>query len=154
MATMKAGFAYAFALLSVTIALAASAFAQNADLQKQMEQTISAYIDSYKKQDAAGIVALYSTGGILVTPTGAQTDLAQYYNGAFKMGLNQLEIKLDKAWPLGSDTALGMGSYRATGRNTSGAPIEVAGLWTAAYVQEGGRLKIRMLTAFPPPPPK
>jgi ketosteroid isomerase-like protein len=154
MAAMKAGFAYACALLGVIVALSAPAFAQDADLKKQMEQLSSAYMESYKKQDAAGIIALYATGGILVNPGGAQTDLAQYYNGAFKAGFNQLEIKTDQGWPLGSDAALGMGTYRATGKNPSGAPIETAGLWTAAYVREGGKLKIRMLTAFPPPPAK
>jgi ketosteroid isomerase-like protein len=154
MAAMKAGFAYASALLCVVIALAAPAFSQNADVKKQLDEISSAYIESYRKQDAAGIATLYATAGILVTPTGAQTDLAKYYNAAFKMGLNQLEIKLDQAWPFGSDGALGMGTYRAAGKDSSGAPIEVAGLWTGAYVQEAGKLKIRMLTAFPPPAAK
>jgi len=152
MAAVKAGFAYVCALLCMIVASAAPALAQNADPKKQMEQIISAYIQSYNKQDAAGLVAPYATKGVVVTPMGVQTDLAKYYNGAFATGLNQLQVKLDQAWRSGSDTALGIGTYRATGKNPSGAPIEVAGIWTAAYHQEGGKLKIGMLTAFPPPP--
>ena len=60
---------------------------------------------------------------------------------------------LDQVWPLGSGTAIGMGNSRLTGKNQSGAPIEAAGLWTATYIVEGGKWKIRMLTAFPQPPP-
>jgi ketosteroid isomerase-like protein len=54
---------------------------------------------------------------------------------------------------LGSDAALAVGKFRVTGKDQSGAAIEVAGLWTATYVREGGKLKIRMLTAIPQPTP-
>jgi hypothetical protein len=46
-----------------------------------------------------------------------------------------------------------MGKFRYTGKNQSGAPIENAGRWSATYVREGGKLKIRMLSAMPLPPP-
>jgi hypothetical protein len=45
-----------------------------------------------------------------------------------------------------------MGEYRITGKNQSGAPIEIVGLWTSVDVREGGKLKIRMLSAIPKPP--
>ena len=48
--------------------------------------------------------------------------------------------------------ALAIGEYRITGKNQSGAPIETGGVWTATYVTEEGRLKIRMLSAIPKPP--
>ncbi|MEN3350842.1 MAG: hypothetical protein V7632_4477, partial [Bradyrhizobium sp.] len=65
------------------------------------------------------------------------------------------ELTVDQAWPLGSDMALAIGGYRLSGKNQSGAPIEVGGVWTATYVTEGGKLKIRLLSAIPkPPPPK
>jgi ketosteroid isomerase-like protein len=153
MAAMKAALAYACVLLCVIVALFAPAFADDADLKKQMEQISSAYTESYKKQDAAGIASLYATGGILVNPAGGRTDIAQVYEGAFKAGFNQLEGKIDQVWPLGSDTALAMGTYRITSKHQSGAPIEQAGLWTATFVREGGKLKIMMLTTIPPPPP-
>jgi ketosteroid isomerase-like protein len=153
MAATKAALAYAFALLCVIVAIASPAFAEDADLKKQMDQLGSAYMEGYKQQDAAAIAALYATGGILVNPAGAHTDIAKLYDGAFKAGLNQLETKIDQVWPLGSDAAIGMGTYRVTGKNQSGAPIEQSGLWTGTYVREGGKMKIRMLTAIPAPPP-
>ena len=155
MAAIKAGFAYAFALLCMIVALSAPALADEADVKKQVDQIGSAYVESYKKQDPAGLVALYAKGGVLVNPMGVQTDLAAVYSGAFKAGFNQLEVKVDQAWPLGSDAALATGTYKASGKSPTGAPLEAGGLWTATYVREGGGLKIRMLTAFPPaPPPK
>jgi hypothetical protein len=49
-----------------------------------------------------------------------------------------------------------LGEFRITGKNQSGAPIETGGRWTSVDVREGGKLKIRMLSAFPKaaPPPK
>ena len=85
---------------------------------------------------------------------GTHTDVVQFYKGAFKAGFNRLETTVDQVWPVGSDTAIGMGKFRITGKNQSGAPIEGAGVWTATYVREGGKLKIRMLTGVPQPPAK
>jgi ketosteroid isomerase-like protein len=73
----------------------------------------------------------------------------------FKAGFNHEEATIDQAWPLGADAAIAMGEYRITGKKQSGEPLEVNGRWTAAYVRDGGNLKIRMLSAFPKaPPPK
>ena len=153
MAAMKAGFAYAYALLCVIVALAAPALADDADLKKQADQIASVYVEGYKKQDAAMIAAQFASGGILVNPAAARTDIAQAYDSIFKAGFNQFEAKVDQVWPLGPDTALGVGTYRATGKNQNGVPIENAGRWSATYVREGGKLKIRMLSAMPLPPP-
>ena len=151
MAYMKARFAYACALLCIIVALAAPALADDADLKKQLEQLGSAYVESYKKQDAAAIAALYASGGVLVSPLGARNDIKQMYEGLFNAGFNQIEGKTDEISPVGSDAAVAMGTYRATGKTQSGAPIEDAGRWTATYVREGGKWKIRMLTAVPQP---
>lgn len=56
---------------------------------------------------------------------------------------------VDQAWTLGPETAIAKGKYRFTGKTSNGSPIEVAGLWTAAYVRDGGKWKIQMLTAIP-----
>jgi ketosteroid isomerase-like protein len=138
MATMKAGFAYACALLGMIVAFLAPAFADDADLNKQ---------------DVAGIVATYATGAIIVNPAGPHTDIAKFIEGAFKAGLNHIENEVDQVWPLGADTALAIGKWRATGKNQSGAPIDVAGHWTATYVREGGKWKVRMTSIIPHPPP-
>ena len=153
MTATKAALTYAYVLLCVIAALTASAFAQDADAKKQLDQFVSLYVESFNKQDAAGLAALYAEGGILVNPTGPQPNLVKYYETAFKAGINRVEVSVDQAWSLGSETLLGIGKYRVTGKDQSGAPIESPGLWTATYVREGGKLKIRMLNAFPQPPP-
>jgi ketosteroid isomerase-like protein len=154
MATMKAGFAYACALLGMIVAFSAPAFADDADLKKQVvEQNAAPYRESFNKQDVAGIVATYATGAIIVNPAGPHTDIAKFIEGAFKAGLNHIENEVDQVWPLGADTALAIGKWRATGKNQSGAPIEVAGHWTATYVREGGKWKVRMTSIIPHPPP-
>ena len=122
MAATKAGFAYACTLLGMIVALSMPAVAEDADLKKQVEQINSAYMESYNKQDAAGIVAQYVPGAVMVNPAGPRTDIAQYYDAAFKDGPNQLEIKTDQVWPLGPDAALGMGKFQVTGKDQSGAP--------------------------------
>jgi ketosteroid isomerase-like protein len=140
-------------ILSILIVtLSTSALAADTDIKQQVEQIGSAYAESFNKQDAAGIAATFATGGIHVNPAGARTDIAQLYEGTFKAGFNHEEISVDQVWPLGSDTALAMGQYRITGKNQSGAPIEIAGIWTATDVREGGKWKIRMLSAIPKPP--
>jgi ketosteroid isomerase-like protein len=122
--------------------------AADADLKQEVEKISSAYMESFNKQDAAGIAALYATGGVLVTPRGPHADIAEFYQGVFKAGLDHDEGTIDQVWPLGSDAVLAMGEYRITGRNQGGAPLEV-GRWTAVYVRESGKLKVRMLSAFP-----
>jgi hypothetical protein len=88
-----------------------------------------------------------------VNPAGPRTDIAEFYKGAFNAGFDHVEITVDQAWPLANDMALGLGEYRITGKNSTGAPIEVMVRWTAVYVPEGGKLKIRMRSAFPKAPP-
>ena len=78
------------------------------------------------------------------------TDVAKFYDGVFKFGVNHHEARIDQISPLGPDTALVMGKYRVTGKSPSGGAMEIAGFSTATYVRDGGRMKIRMLTALPP----
>ena len=136
----------------IIVSLFTPAFADDADFKKQVDQINAAFMESFNKQDSTGIAALFATGGMLVNQVGARTDIAQLYEGTFKAGFNHAETKVDQVWPLGSDTGLGMGQVRYTGKNQSGAPIEFAATWTATYVREGGKWKVRMLTGIPKPP--
>jgi ketosteroid isomerase-like protein len=145
---------YVFCLLLITYSLAVAPTNAEENLKQKVENIGSAYAASFNKQDGAGIAALFANGGVHVNPAGPRTDIAEFYQGAFKAGLDHEEITVDQAWPLGADTALAMGGYRITGKNQSGAPIETGGIWTAAYITEGGKLKIRMLSAMPKPPPQ
>jgi ketosteroid isomerase-like protein len=125
------------------------------DLKQDVEKVASAYTENFNKQDAEGIAALYANGGALVNPAGPHTDLAEFNKGLFKAGFDHHEASVDQVWPLANDMALALGEYHITGKNSTGAPIEIIGRWTAVYVPEGGKLKIRMLSAFPKaPPPK
>jgi ketosteroid isomerase-like protein len=151
MAAMKAGFAYACVLLCfvTSAAFSAPALADDADLKKQVEQGNSAFMASFNSMDVSGLAAIYATGAIVVDAAGARTDIAQYFEDNFKTGLHRAETTVDQVWPLGPDTALGMGKYRVTGQSRVGTPIDAAGLWTATYVREGGKWKIRMHSAIP-----
>jgi ketosteroid isomerase-like protein len=131
-------------LLWVIVALSAPAFADEADLKKQVEQGNSEFMKSFNSMDVAGLAARYATGAIIVDGEGARTDIAQYFEDSFKTGLHRAETTVDQVWPLGPDTALGMGKYRVAGQTRVGTPIDEAGLWTATYVREGGKWKIQM----------
>jgi ketosteroid isomerase-like protein len=143
---MRMAYVLSFLLAALSVPAAA------ADLKQEVEKIGSAYAESFNKQDAAAIAALYATGGVLVNQAGPHPDIAEFYQGLFKTGFNHNEITVDQAWPLGTDTALALGEYRISGKNQNGEPIEAAGRWTSVDVREGGNLKIRMLTAFPKPP--
>lgn len=144
---------HVFCLLTALFSV--PAVAADVDAKQEAQKIASAYAENFNKQNAAGIAALYANGGMAVNPTGLHTDIAQIYEGAFKAGFNHNEITVDQAWPLAADTLMSMGEYHITGKNQSGAPIEVKGIWTGIDVRESGTWKIRLLTAFPKaPPPK
>lgn len=148
MATRRAALACAVALLGAVVLPARPAFA-GADLKEQLEQGNAAYLEAFNKQDVAGVIAYYAPGAVVVSPTGPKTDIPALFEAFFKAGIHHLEATVDQAWPLGPDTALGMGRYRITLKDRRGASTEATGFWTATYVQEGGKWKIRMSSIIP-----
>lgn len=116
---LRAGFSCLFLLTS-----SLSAIAAEGDPKQKAEAVASEYAASFNKQDGAGIAALFAMGGIHVNLAGPRSDIAEFYQGAFKAGFDHEEITVDQAWPLGSDMALAIGNYRLSGKNQSGAPIE------------------------------
>ena len=141
-------------ILGFFLALSLPAVAAETDLKQDLTKLASAYAECFNKKDPACIAALYASGGVLVNAAGMQPDIAKFIEGAFKAGFDQTEITVDQAWPLGADTALAMGEYKASGKNQSGTAMEVSGRWTSVYVREGGQWKFRMLTSFLKPPPQ
>lgn len=123
------------------------------NLRQEVEEIGSAYAESFNRQDAAGIAALYAHGGVHINPAGPRTDIEEFYRGLFKAGLNYQDSSVDGVWPLGAETAVAIGQFRTTGKDQSAALIEIRGFSTATYVREGGKWKIRMLSAIPKPPP-
>ncbi|MCK1294953.1 nuclear transport factor 2 family protein [Bradyrhizobium sp. 136] len=139
-----------FSCLFVTV-FSLSAMADG-DPRQKAEAVAAEDAASFNKQDGAGIAALFAAGGLQVNPAGPRSDIAEFYQGAFKAGFDHEEITVDQAWPLGSDMALAIGMHRLSGKNQSGAPMQTGGVWTATYVTEGGKLKIRLPSAMPKPP--
>ncbi|MBR0792151.1 nuclear transport factor 2 family protein [Bradyrhizobium manausense] len=144
-----------YVLCFVLAALSSPCLAADADLKQEVEKLGSAYADNFNKQNAAGIAALYATGGMMINAAGPHTNIAETYTGVFKAGFNHNEITVDQVSPLGPDTLVAVGEFHLTGKNAAGEPMDFKGLWTATDVREGGVWKIRALAAFPKaPPPK
>jgi uncharacterized protein (TIGR02246 family) len=122
------------------------------DIKREAERIASAYAESFNRQDAAGIAALYATGGVHINPTGPRTDIENFYQALFAAGFNHQEASVDEACLLGDDAAIAIGQYRIAGRDKSGTPIEHEGIGATTYVREGGSWKIRVQTAIPKPP--
>jgi len=140
-------------LLCFLMAFSLPAAAADENVKKEIEGLASAYAASFGKKDGAGIAALYASGGVLFTAAGVQADIAKYYDGVFKAGFDRNEATVDQVMELGPDSAISMGEYKLTGKSPSGDALEAAGRWTAVDVREGGKWKIRLLTAVPKPPP-
>lgn len=142
-----------YVLCFLIAAYSVPALAGDAEFKQQVEQIHSTYADNFNKQNAAGIAALYANGGMIVTGTGAHTDLAEFYGGLFKMGFDHADVRVDQVWTLGADTLLARGEFRISGKNQSGAPLEFKGIWTATDVREGETWKIKMFSAIQKAPP-
>ena len=140
-------------ILGFFLALSLPAVAAETDLKQDLTKLASAYSECINKKDPACVAALYASGGVLVNTAGLHADITKVYEGTFKAGFDRNDATVDQVWPLGPDMALSMGEYRLSGKNQSGAALENSGRWTAVDVREGGQWKIRMLTAFPNPPP-
>ena len=141
-----------FGVLCFSLLMAAPVFASDKNLEKEFEKVAKNYEQAFNKQDAAGITALFTKDHLRVVPSGI-VDNTKYYEGAFKNGVNHLEIKTTEVQAVGKDEALRTGEARVTGKNDKGEPIDFEVLWTSFDVKENGEWKIRMLTSFPKPAP-
>jgi ketosteroid isomerase-like protein len=117
--------------------------------KQEVEKITASFTENFNKQNGAGIGRLFTNDGVLVNPTGPHIDIAQYYDGVFKAGVNQIEITVKQATTVDADTMIGIGEYLTSGKDASGAAIGASGHWTATYIRNGGAWKVRMLTAFP-----
>lgn len=138
-------------LLALCIPAIFTAPARADDMKQEITKIASAYMDCFSKQDAACIAALYTKDGFIVNPAGKHA-VTEYYAGAFKAGLTKLEATVEDVWQIDNDTPGAMGKFHVTGKSEKGEPMDMAGVWTAAYVKEDGKWKARMLTAAPKPP--
>jgi len=130
------------------------ATAADQNLKEELGKVASAYEQHFNKQDAAGITSLFTKNYLRVTQNGIEPDNTKYYEGAFKAGMNHLEIKTTDIQPLSENMALLTGEARVTGKSEKGDPLELNVIWTSVDVRENGQWKIRMLTSVPKPPPE
>jgi ketosteroid isomerase-like protein len=143
-------------LLSILAAcfIVPSAFADDdADFQKAAPQIRLIFLDAFAKQDVTRLAASYTPDAVNVTPMGVHPINAKTIEGWFADGPRTIETTFDQALPLSADTALGIGTFRITGKTLKGEPVEVAARWANTYVRQDGRWKIRMATVIPSPPP-
>lgn len=140
-------------ILATAFIAPSAAFADDADIKKAAPQMASAYMDVYNKQDAAGLAALHTSDAVIVNPAGVHQVNAKFFEGFFADGPRRLETVFDQASPLTADTALGAGTFRVTGKNLKGEPVDLKGRWTGTYLRQDGKWKIRLLTNILLPPP-
>lgn len=139
-------------ILAFLLALIASpAFAN--DIKEQAPKMRADYIDAYNRQDVAALSAAYASDAVIVNPAGAHPVDAKLIEGWFKDGPRRLDTTFDQGLPLGADAALGIGTLHVAGKNLKGEPVDFKGRWTATYVRDSGKWKIRLLTVVPMPPP-
>jgi ketosteroid isomerase-like protein len=145
---------YVFCLL-IAVLLSPVIAADDQSGKQEVEKIRAAFTESFNKQNGAGIAELFTKDGVLVNPGGPHTDIAQYYDGTFKAGIDHIDVMVKEVTKLDADNMIGLGEFTTSGKNASGAAIGGAGYWTATYVRDGGLWKVRMLTGFPKaPPPK
>jgi uncharacterized protein (TIGR02246 family) len=139
------------------ICLVTSASAQQADenTRHEIEQFVARFAEHYNKQDAAFLASEFAKDAVRVSSGAAAVGrqaIEEIFKTQFKIGFNHIDLTVDQVSPLGTDAAVTIGKYQATGQGQSG-PLKVDGLWSEVEVREGGAWKIRVLTVVPNPPP-
>ena len=156
MAAIKAAwFVCAFALLGfvLSVPLSGPTFADDVDIRKAAPQIRLVFLEAFAKQDVARLAATYTSDAVTVGPAGVQEINPKVIEGWFADGPRSIDTTFDQALPLGPDTALGIGTFRLTGKTLKGEPVEIVARWANTYVRQDGLWKIRMATMIPSPPP-
>ena len=122
--------------------------------RQQIEQIVAEYRDAWNNHNAAEIAALYTKDGIVVTPApqivkNGQQEIQENYQKAFATFPDNYDSAVDQIIPLGADAVMAVGQSHLIDSSDN----KIDGHWTAVFVPEGGKLKIKMLTAFTNPPP-
>jgi len=128
------------------------ATASDPGLKEEIGKIASAYEQHFGKKDAAGITSLFTKDYLRVAATGVVTDNTKYYENAFAMGLNRLEVRLTDVQAVSDNLALATGESHITGKSDKGEAIDFTVVWTSLNVRDNGQWKIRMLTSAPKAP--
>src|SRR6516162_4511764 len=101
---MRSSFIVAFAALGLVTSASAQQIDQNT--RQQIERIAAAYVENWNKNDASGIVALYTKDGVQVTAMGVRSgpqELEQAYEGAIKTFPQHNGQTIEQISPLGNN---------------------------------------------------
>jgi uncharacterized protein (TIGR02246 family) len=124
------------------------------NVRKAVEAISASYKEHFNKNDAAGVAALFTKDGLLISQSlegpvksGTQA-IVRRYEDLFKSGFTKMDTKVVQVAQLGDDAAIAWGEYEFIGQGKSG-PTKLAGTWSATYVRDTGTWKCRLLNAIP-----
>ena len=120
------------------------------EAKQQLDQLIVKYVETHNKNDAAGIMALFAPDPITVNSAGVFKTSAASFENRWKGGLTHLESKLDQVTLLAPNIALGIGTYRLSGKK-DGKDISSEGTFTSTYVKHLDVWKVQSTSATPKP---
>jgi uncharacterized protein (TIGR02246 family) len=151
-------------LVGLAISFAAPIFAQQKDkVDPQLRETLIAlvkkYDETFNKNDAAALAALFKEDAIFVTDTGpvnGRQAIEKYWVDQFKQFQHSNEIvTVDESSPHVIGTAgnemWATGGWSMTIQGKDWGPKDIKGYWSV--IREGDDWKIRMLTSNVTPAP-
>jgi ketosteroid isomerase-like protein len=131
-----------------------SAFADSdADFRGQVNADVNVFVAAYNAKNVDAIVQLFAADGVFIAADGkvySAADISKHYAEEFGNGLHDESVALTDAHSTG-DGGYADGDFKILIGDKN---IPIAGRWTAAYLMDGGKTKIKMLAgSLPPPPP-
>ena len=120
---MRASIIVAFATLGLVTSASAQQIDQNT--RQQIERIAAAYVENWNKNDASGIVALYTKDGVQVTAMGVRSgpqELEQAYEGAIKTFPQHNGQTIEQILPLGNDALSELASSTSLARGRTAPP--------------------------------
>jgi uncharacterized protein (TIGR02246 family) len=128
------------------------------ELMQAADMLGKGYDDNYNAKNAAGMAALYTGDGVLVSPGpvihGAD-NLKSYYQSRFDAGAGGHVTKIAEVHVQG-DGGFGIGQFSAMVPTPDGGRREIKGNLATVYQHgtDGWHLRLVAASVPPPPPPK
>lgn len=128
------------------------------DLMQAAEMLAKGYDDNYNAKNSAGMAALYTSDGVLVSPgpvIRGGDNLKSYYQSRFDAGAGGHMTKIAEVHVQG-DGGFGIGQFSATVPTPDGGRREIKGNLATVYQHgaDGWHLRLVAASVPPPPPPK
>ena len=127
-----------------------------AELMQAATKLGQQYDSDYNSKNAAALAALYSSDGMLASPSGpvirGRDALKAYYADRFAAGARDHAIKVEEVHVQG-DGGYGLAQFSVAAPSAGGAPHKVAGRIVAVYRREPGGWRFRLVEASVVPEP-